>query len=84
MVQRFLFDRINRETARETIRGGDQLVAHAPPDIALAMLPVVQAAVAWAEVALDFSVVPQMPVFRRSHGGRITLFFLKVSFNLRP
>ncbi len=77
MVQRFFFNRIDRQSARATIGGGDQLVALPPPDIAQAVMPLIHAAVSRAQVALNPAVVPQMPVFRRFHNAIITLFFQK-------
>lgn len=77
MVQRFFFNRVDRQSAGATVGGSDQLVALPPPDAAQAMLSIVHAAVPRAEVALDLAVASQVPVFRRFHNGIITLFFQK-------
>ena len=74
MMQRFLLDRIDAESTRSPIGRQHDLVLLPGPDKTQSLLPFLECAVAWAEVALDAAVLEAMPVFRRRtglHGGII-------------
>ena len=69
MVERFLLDRIDTETRGASVGGEHHGIADAPAHEACAALPIVQFAVARAQVSLDAPVIELVPVF-----GRILLF----------
>src|SRR5262249_29167967 len=61
MMERFLFDRIDAETARAAVGGQHHAVADALPHEAHAALAVLQLAIAWTRVAMDAASIGAMP-----------------------
>ena len=78
VVERFLFDRVDAEPARTSIRGEDDLVASPGPHEAQTALAIEQPTGPRAEVALQLAVFESMPVAP----GNLRAGFCKISHGL--
>ena len=67
-MQWFLFDRIDAEPARPSIRGEDNLIVLPSPHEAKAWLAFLEGAEPRAEITLNTAVIQPMPVLSRHRG----------------
>jgi hypothetical protein len=63
MVQWFFLDRIYAKTGRPSVADQFDLVIETLTDITKSPLTLAQAAMTWAQVALNATIIHQVPVF---------------------